>query len=81
MRSTAMVLGVLILAGCVPEDTLGRYDPRLYDAGGHVVAETPPPPTEPACRQVERTVVIGGQTQQALATACREPDGSWRFTN
>jgi hypothetical protein len=88
MRSMAIVVGVLILAGCAREDTMGRYDPRLYDASGNVVAEVPPPPppvpvlpAEPECRQVERTVTIGGQKQKALANACRQPDGSWRFTN
>jgi hypothetical protein len=85
MRITAIVLGVLVLAGCARVDTVGRYDPRLYDAKGNVIAETPPPPPPvaagPDCRQVARTVVIGGQPQQALATACHQPDGSWLFTN
>jgi surface antigen len=31
------------------------------------------------CREYQQTVVVGGQTQQAYGTACRQPDGSWRI--
>ncbi len=30
------------------------------------------------CREFQTTVVIGGQSQQAYGTACRQPDGSWK---
>jgi surface antigen len=30
------------------------------------------------CREYQSTVVIGGQSQQAYGTACRQPDGSWK---
>jgi len=30
------------------------------------------------CREYQSTVVIGGQSQQAFGTACRQPDGSWK---
>ncbi len=33
------------------------------------------------CREFQQTVTIGGQTQQAYGTACRQPDGSWRVVN
>ncbi|HEY7745356.1 MAG TPA: RT0821/Lpp0805 family surface protein [Desulfuromonadales bacterium] len=29
------------------------------------------------CREYTQTVVVGGRTQQAYGTACRQPDGSW----
>jgi len=29
------------------------------------------------CREYTQTVVIGGRSQQAYGTACRQPDGSW----
>jgi len=29
------------------------------------------------CREYTQTVIVGGQTQQAYGTACRQPDGSW----
>ncbi|HEX2117534.1 MAG TPA: RT0821/Lpp0805 family surface protein [Alphaproteobacteria bacterium] len=30
------------------------------------------------CREYQQTVQVGGQTQNAYGTACRQPDGSWR---
>jgi surface antigen len=30
------------------------------------------------CREFQQTVTVGGQSQQAYGTACRQPDGSWR---
>lgn len=30
------------------------------------------------CREYQTTVNIGGQTEQAYGTACRQPDGSWK---
>jgi surface antigen len=29
------------------------------------------------CREYTQTVVVGGQSQQAYGTACRQSDGSW----
>lgn len=31
------------------------------------------------CREFEQTVTIGGKTEQAYGTACRQPDGSWKI--
>ena len=33
------------------------------------------------CREFQQTVTIGGRTETAYGTACREADGSWRFVN
>jgi surface antigen len=30
------------------------------------------------CREYQQTVTVGGQTEQAYGTACRQPDGSWK---
>ena len=30
-------------------------------------------------REFQQTVTIGGQTEQAYGTACRQPDGSWQI--
>ena len=30
------------------------------------------------CREYEQTVTVGGQSQKAYGTACRQPDGSWK---
>lgn len=31
------------------------------------------------CREFQQTVVIGGKTERAYGTACRQPDGSWQI--
>ena len=33
------------------------------------------------CREYQQTVTVGGKTQQAYGTACRQPDGTWKITN
>lgn len=30
------------------------------------------------CREFQQTVTVGGKTEQAYGTACRQPDGSWK---
>ena len=30
------------------------------------------------CREYQSTLSIGGQSEQAYGTACRQPDGSWK---
>ena len=31
------------------------------------------------CREYQTTVTVGGETQEAYGTACRQPDGSWQI--
>ena len=33
------------------------------------------------CREYQQTVTVGGKTEQAYGTACRQPDGSWRIVD
>ena len=33
------------------------------------------------CREFQQTVTVGGETEQAYGTACRQPDGSWRVAS
>ncbi len=30
------------------------------------------------CREYQQTITVGGKTQKAYGTACRQPDGSWK---
>ena len=30
------------------------------------------------CREFSQTVTVGGKTEEAYGTACRQPDGSWK---
>lgn len=34
-----------------------------------------------ACREYQQTVTIGGKTEKAYGTACKQPDGSWKIMN
>lgn len=31
------------------------------------------------CREFQQTITIGGKTENAFGTACRQPDGSWQI--
>ena len=31
------------------------------------------------CREYQQTVTVGGRTEDAYGTACRQPDGSWEI--
>ena len=33
------------------------------------------------CREYQTTITVGGKTEQAYGTACRQPDGSWKVVN
>ena len=49
----------------------GSYTPtRTYQASGGEY-----------CREFQQTVVVGGKTESAYGTACRQPDGSWKIVN
>ena len=32
------------------------------------------------CREYNQTITVGGKTEKAYGTACRQPDGSWKVT-
>ncbi len=52
---------------------------------GHAGTVTPQPAYKndagQYCREYQQTVTIGGKTETAYGTACRQPDGSWRISN
>ena len=33
------------------------------------------------CREFQQTVTIGGRTEEAYGTACRQPDGTWKLVS
>jgi surface antigen len=33
------------------------------------------------CREYQQTVTVGGKTERAYGTACRQPDGTWKVVN
>ena len=33
------------------------------------------------CREYQQTITVGGKTEDAYGTACRQPDGSWKIVS
>lgn len=33
------------------------------------------------CREYTQNIYVGGQSEQAVGTACRQPDGTWQIQN
>jgi len=33
------------------------------------------------CREYQQTITVGGKTETAYGTACRQADGAWKITN
>lgn len=33
------------------------------------------------CREFQQTITVGGKTEQAYGTACRQPDGTWKIVS
>lgn len=33
------------------------------------------------CREYQQTIQVGGKTEEAFGTACRQPDGSWKIVS
>lgn len=59
-----------------------RQTVRWNDPGNGAQFSVTPVRTEPAgndryCREYVTEVIIGGRSEQAYGTACRQPDGSW----
>ncbi|MFQ5894848.1 MAG: RT0821/Lpp0805 family surface protein [Nitrospinota bacterium] len=50
---------------------------------GHSGTITPQPAYQTRqgqyCREFQQTITIGGKTEQAYGTACRQPDGTWKI--
>ena len=56
-------------------------NPDSGNSGSLTPTNTYATATGQPCREYQSTVTIGGQTEVVYGTACREPDGSWRFVN
>ncbi len=58
-------------------NTIIWNNPRTGNSGAITPTYTYEPTPGRYCREFQQQVVIGGQTQDAYGTACRQPDGSW----
>ena len=53
---------------------------RNPDSGNHgtiVPIKTYQSPQGQHCREFQQTITVGGKTERAYGTACRQPDGHW----
>lgn len=83
MRHLVLAAALVPVAACTytPTPPVGSYDPLIYDANGMVAVAPAPAPPPADCRDVTRDVVIAGQKEQAHATVCRLPNGTWHYSD
>ncbi len=55
-------------------------NPDSGNSGTITPTKTYQSPQGSYCREYKQTVKIGGKTEEAYGTACRQPDGSWQIT-
>lgn len=61
-----------------------RSDWRNPDSGNYgsiTPIETYAEGSGQPCREFQQTVTIGGRSEEAYGTACRQEDGSWKIVN
>jgi surface antigen len=56
-------------------------NPDTGHSGTITPTQTVMQPNGQVCREFQQTIVVGGQTQQGVGTACRQPDGTWRVVS
>ena len=56
-------------------------NPRSGNSGSVVPVRDGTSSSGAYCREYQQTVTVGGKTEQAYGTACRQPDGSWRIVD
>ncbi len=63
----------------------GRTSTWRNPDSGNQGSITPQPSYQTAtgqhCREFQQTVTVGGKTEQAYGTACRQPDGTWKIVS
>lgn len=59
-------------------NTNGWRNPDSGNRGSITPTETYQTASGRYCREFQQTIVVGGESQKAYGTACRQPDGSWK---
>ena len=57
------------------------YNPQSGNQGTIVPVREGRDTSGNACREYQQTVTIGGNTERAYGTACKQADGSWKIIN
>lgn len=56
-------------------------NPDSGNSGSITPTKTISNPNGTVCREYTQTINIGGKSEKAFGTACRQPDGSWQVAN
>lgn len=62
-------------------ETVEWNNPKSGNSGSYTPVRDGQSSSGRYCREFQQTVTIGGKTEQAYGTACRQPDGSWQIVN
>ncbi len=54
-------------------------NPDSGHSGQYTPTKTYQTDTGNYCREFQQTITVGGKTETAYGTACRQPDGSWKI--
>ncbi len=60
-------------------ETIAWNNPESGNSGTFKPTKDGTTATGKYCREYQTTVNVGGKTESAYGTACRQPDGSWRI--
>ncbi len=67
------------LESAPPGQTTTWFNPDSGNQGSYTPTQTYQTDGGQYCREFQQTITVGGQTEDAYGTACREPVGSWRI--
>lgn len=62
-------------------ETIEWNNPKSGNSGTYTPVRDGTSASGRYCREFQQTVTIGGKTERAYGTACRQPDGSWQIVN
>ena len=61
--------------------TVAWNNPDSGHSGTYTPVKTYQSTTGTHCREFQQTITVGGRTETAYGTACRQPDGDWKIVN
>lgn len=56
------------------------HNPDTGNTGTITPTKTYENPDGSYCREFQQTITVGGKSESAYGTACRQPDGSWKMS-
>ena len=61
--------------------TTSWANPDSGNSGTYTPTQTYQTESGQYCREFQQTITVGGETQDAYGTACRQPDGTWQIAS